>query len=309
MTYTDIKKQMMDGKMDSFYIFSGEDIEVQRAYVNKIAEVKGQKVKRVDTVLEATKSKSGGLMSNPVCYVCRDDDDFQKNESAWDKVEFLLGANTLIYIATKLDKRLKFYSTFENRIVIFDHMSEQILTKHIKQKIDLSTENCKELIRICENDYGRILTEIDKIKQYAGGKLLANDSFTHLLNDGTLYQPPEGAIFKWVDAMISGRPKLAFKLYEDCIATGESSLKLLSVLYQGVKRLLQVQSCPTTNVQQVTGLTGWEINLVKNYTGIYETIELVDAMRNIKKLETGIKTGEIDEEYTVPYAMISLLSA
>ena len=312
MTYSDIKKHLMDGTTEPFYIFTGEEFEVQRAYINRIAQSKNQIVKRVDTIAEATKGRSGGLLGQSVCYVCRDDSDFQKNESAWDKIETLLNGNTLIYQITKIDKRSKFYTTYEHKIVTFDHMTEQVLIKHIREHIDLSVTNCKELIRICENDYGRILSEIDKIEQFVRSDVtvdgvLYDGAFVHLVNDGTLYRPPEDAIFKWVDAVISGKPNLSFKLWQECVDIGEPTLRLLLVLYQGVRRLLQVQSCPTSNVTEVTGLTQWEIGLVKNYQNIYSNGELVNAMRNIKSLETAIKTGEVDEEFAVPYAMVSLL--
>jgi len=323
MTFTDIKRQLQAQRLDNLYIFTGEELEVQRAYINRIAEAKQQLVRRIDSVTEAIKTKGRGLLDNPICFVCRDDADFQKTESAWDSLETLLGDNTLIYVATKIDKRSKFYTNFEKRIVIFDHMTEQVLIKHIKEQVNLSTDNCKELIRVCEADYGRILTEIDKINMLLDADearpfeiatdsiqsaMTTNEAFEKLLKDGTIYQPPTDAIFSWVDALLSGKSRLAFKLWQECIDLGEPSLRLLLVLYQGVKRLLQVQSCEVKDISTNTGLTTWEINLVKDKVGIYHTGELVEALRNIKAIETGIKTGLIEEEFSVPYAMISLLS-
>lgn len=309
MTFSDIKQQLKEGKTLPFYVFCGEELEVQRIYINKIAESKNQVVKRVDTVAEVVKSRSGGLFGQSICFVCRDDMDFQKNEELWDKLESMLNDNTLIYLATKLDKRSKFYSAFDNvfvnRLVVFDHMTEQVLTKHIKEHVNLSTANCKELIRVCEGDYGRILNEIDKIKCFDNEAV--NVACVQLLRDGTIYQPPTDAIFNWVDAVLSGKPILSFKLWQECVDLGEPTLRLLLVLYQGVKRLLQVQSCEAKDVLANTGLSQWEINLVKNHVGIYSNGELVSAMRQIKQLETDIKIGGVEEEYAVPYAMVSLI--
>lgn len=314
MTFSDIKQQIRDGKTLPFYVFSGEEIEVQRIYINKIAESKNQVVKRVDTVAEVVKAKSGGLFGQSICFVCRDDMDFQKNESLWETIESMLNDNTLIYVATKLDKRSKFYNAFDgvfsDRLVVFDHMTEQVLIKHIREQINLSVDNCRELIRICENDYGRILNEIDKIQrytQYLGPAKMEDGVFEKLLKDGTIYQPPTDAIFNWVDAVLSGKPILSFKLWQECVDLGEPTLRLLLVLYQGVKRLLQVQSCQAKNISENTGLSQWEVNLAKKNIGIYSNGELVSAMRQIKQLETAIKIGEVDEEYTVPYAMVSLI--
>ena len=319
MTTTTIKQQLIDGTTSHFYVFTGDELEVQRVYINRIAEVKNQVVRRIDSVAEALKAKGLGMIGKSFCFVCREDADFQKNDEAWDKVEALLKDNTLIYQVTKLDKRSKFYDTLKDRVVSFDYMSEPILIKHIREHINLSVDNCKKLIQVCESDYGRILNEVDKILEYGAGvqtvpvdtlETSRYDSFfSTLMNDGAIYQPPEDAIFKWVDAMLSGKPCLAFKLFQECLDIGEPSLRLLFVLYQGVRRLLQVQSCESKDVAKTTGLTQWEINLVKDKVGIYRTGELVEALRNIKSLETAIKIGEVEDEYTVPYAMISLLSA
>ena len=309
MTYGDIKYQLMQGTTDRFFVFGGDEIEVQNIYIRKIADVNNQTIRRIDSVAEVSKSGNRGLLGKSVCFVCRDDADFQKNESAWDKIESLLKDNTLIYLATKLDKRSKFYSRWDSRIVIFDYMQEPVLLKHIREHIQLSKDNGKELIRMCEGDYGRILTEINKIDSYmtATDTDDANKSFEHLVTDGTLYRAPDDAIFDWVDAVLSGKSRLAFQRYQDCLAIGEPSLRLLLVLYQGVKRLLQVQSCETKNIAETTGLTQWEINTVKEHVGVYRIWELVTALNNIKRLETSIKTGGIDEEFAVPFAMVSIL--
>lgn len=315
MTFSDIKEQIREHKTLPFYVFSGDEIEVQRIYINKIAESKNQVVKLVDTVAEVVKARSGGLFGQSICFVCRDDMDFQKNEALWDKIESMLNDNTLIYLTTKLDKRSKFYNAFDgivfnDRLVVFDHMTDQVLIKHIKEHINLSTDNCKELIRVCESDYGRILNEIDKIQrytQYLGPAKMEDGVFEKLLKDGTIYQPPTDAIFNWVDAVLSGKPILSFKLWQECVDLGEPTLRLLLVLYQGVKRLLQVQSCQAKDISANTGLSQWEINLVKNHVGVYSSGELVSAMRQIKQLETDIKIGGIEEEYAVPYAMVSLI--
>ena len=312
MTYGEVKTQIRDGTTRALYVFFGEEIEVQNVYVKKIAESAKKVIKRVDTVAEALKYKGEGLLRQSFCFVCRDDTDFQKNEGAWDKVESLLNGNTLIYIATKVDKRSKFFTHFSGIGLNFEPLSEQVLTKHIRERLPLSKESCAELIRVCEQDYGRVLSEVDKVERYTQSEVGASNvdiGFKQLLSDGTIYQPPTDAIFKWVDAILLGKPRLAFKLLQECENIGEPALRLLFVLYQGVRRLLQVQSCTAKDISSNTGLSTWEINLVKDKVGVYRTGELVEALRNIKRLETGIKTGEIDEECAVPFAMVSLLSA
>ena len=308
MTYSDIKGHLLNGTVPNFLIFCGEEREVQRIYINKIAENKKQILKRIDSVGEALKNQGLSLLSQSFCYVCSEDTDFQKAESAWDSIKESIGSNTLIYQIQKIDKRSKFYGYFSESILMFDHMTEQVLTKHIREHSELSQNACKMLIEVCDYDYNRILLELGKIEAYVEitGKIW-DTAFFELLNDGTIYRPPTDAIFDWVNAVLNGKPRQAFNLYEECKRLGEPSLRLLLVLYQGVKRLLQVQSCESSNIAENTGLTQWEINLVKDFIGVYRTGELVEALRNIRELEMGIKTGQIEEEISVPCAMINLI--
>ena len=308
MTYSDIKGHLLNGTVPNFLIFTGDEREVQRRYIERIAENKKQTIKKIDTMGEALKTQGISLFNQSFCYVCSEDTDFQKADQVWENITSMIGSNTLIYQVPKLDKRSKFYGYFENDILVFDHMTEQVLTKHIREQSELSQSACKELIDVCESDYSRILLELDKIRTYVEltGETW-DTAFYNLLSDGTIYQPPTDAIFEWVDAVLSGKPRQAFKLYDECKELGEPSLRLLLVLYQGVKRLLQVQSCESSNIAESTGLTQWEINSVKDFIGVYRTGELVEALRNIRDLEVGIKTGRIEEGISVPCAMINLI--
>lgn len=310
MTYSDIKQQISSQTLDRFFIFSGNELEVLHIYINKIADVNNQTIRTIDSISEITKIKSGGLVNQSFCFVCYGDDIFQKDEKAWDKVSALLKQNTLIYVPTSVDKRSKFYNHFSDKIVMFDYMQRPVLIKHIKEHINLSTDNCNVLADVCENSFSRILLEIDKIKCYCdamGSEANADIIFQQLLNDGTIYQPPTDAIFDWVDSVLEGKPRKAFKLYQDCIDMGEPPLKLITVLYQGIKRLLQVQSCTTKNISDNTGLSLWEINLVTPHIGIYGTSELVNALKDLRKLEVSIKTGKVEDSFAVPYALIFIL--
>ena len=310
MTYTDIKGHLLNGTVPNFLIFCGDEREVQRVYINKIAESKKQILKRIDGVGEALKNQGLSLFSQSYCYVCSDDADFQKAENVWDKISDMVGENTLIYQVSKIDKRSKFYNHFESIITTFDHMTEQVLTKHIREHSELSVNACKTLCEICEYDYSRILSELDKISIYKEVSGVGWDTaLMDLMGNGTIYVPPTDAIFKWVNAVLGGKPQQSFRLYEECKAIGEPSLRLLLVLYQGVKRLLQVQSCEVKDICENTGLSQWEVNLVKDFVGIYRNAELVDALRDIRAIEVGIKTGQIEEELSVPCAMINLLRA
>lgn len=314
-----VKQQIKNKKFDSFYIFTGDEIEVQRIYIKKIAEQSGTRVSRPDTVLEIVSRLSGKSMFNqPTCYVIIDDNDFIKNESAWDKVENMLNDNILILQLSSIDKRSKFYKRYKDKIVSFERLSDDLLIKYIQREIPLSKRNSERLISICENDYSRILLEIDKIMHYVNSDMplfgFVDDSeadcaFNALVKDGTIYRPAKDVVFDWVDAILVNDVNKAFELYQDCERRNVSPLAMLSLLYTAVKQTLQVKDCIRENVDiaKNTGLSNYQINIAKSRVQYNSIGDLVYMLRLIRETEVGIKTGKVDSETVIPQLMVKIL--
>lgn len=313
MEITTIQKQIKDKSVNNFYIMSGEEIAVQDIYIKKIAECKQLNILRADTIAEITvKLNNKAFISSSYCYIVHNDNDFLKAENSWDKVISSIGNNILILIYDNIDKRSKFYKRFINDIAVFEHLGEDILIKYIQKQIDLSVNNCKMLIDICEYDYSRILLEIDKIFQFKDYDFDADDkmadkAFIQLVNDGTIYRPPKDAIFDLVDSICRGNIDKSYQLYEDCKAINESPLAIISVLYNNMKQMLQVQSCNNSDIAKSTGLTSWQIMQAKDKIGAYSIRELVNALKVIQKTEQAIKTGEIEQDMAIDYIMLNIL--
>ena len=307
-----VKQHIKDKKFDKFYIFTGPEIQLQNIYINKIAEVAGLVVSRLDSVVDLYKSKRGAsLVNNRYCYVIRDDKDFMKNEAAWNSIERMIGDNLLILLYTQIDKRNKFYKHYKDKQVVFEYLEPAVLVKYIKKELDLSDTKALRLAEICENDYARILLEIDKIKTfkaaYKAQKLSDEEALDRLLKDGDIYQPPKDAVFDFVAKVLDRTPKSAFQLLEECKEVGEAPLIMQSVMYTQFKHLLQYQSCASKDISVSTGLTGWDIKLVKDKKDNYRTGELVWILRFLRSLEKGIKIGEIEPDMCMDYTLVNIL--
>lgn len=298
-----VKKQIKSGELDNFYLFTGDEIEAQRIYINKIAEVTGRVVYRLDTVADVLKQRAG-LIKKPTLYVVRDDKDFMQAEKAWSEIDELLDDKLLIFQITVADKRTKFYKFFADRIVTFNYMDVDVLYKYIQKEVSLSDKNTEQLIHVCGSSYGRILLETDKIKQFASqGNVAPDVACEILMRDGTIFRPPEDAIFDFVDAVLQAKPQKAYMLLEDCKAIGEPSLRLISVLYTNVKRVMQVQTCNSNDICKSTGLSAWDVKCAKKNLNYWQGTELVSFLKVLQKVEKGIKTGEIEEAVAVEYAL------
>ena len=318
MDVTTLKAKIKSKQLPSYLIFSGPEWKVQQIYILQIAKSLSKSVRYIDCLDDIqNRFKNRSFMSQSFVYVVRDDKELLTNISITERLNNgVLGDNILIHIITTVDKRTKFYKEYKDSIIEFDYLSQQILTKYIKKEISLSDKNCYTLIEICEHDYGRILLEIDKIKRI--GKVtfteVGNDNnydadatFQMLLKDGTIYQPPYDAIFDLVAAILDRNVRLSFDLLDQCYSVGEATLVMLSVLYNNAKAVLQLQTCESNDVTKSTGLNGWQIKNAKPHVGKYADEELVDMLYLIQSYESGIKTGNIEEEFVMPLLLTKVL--
>ena len=312
MEVSAVKAQIQSKNFDGFYIFTGPELKVLDIYINQIAKVFNASIVRLEEATELLKRLNNTFLLSKThqIYVLRDCKEFLSNEQLQAKFErFKASESIVILVYDSIDKRTKAYNKFKDRIVQFDYLSEDILVKYVQKEIPLSERNARGLIQICDRDYGRILLEIDKIKNYANGFVgnYGYDNLFHMLLDsGVIYQSPQDRIFDFVDAVLQYKPKKAFELYNECMEYGENILTLISVLYSNAKQLLQYQAYDGNNLEKATGLTAFQVKLAKNRKGCYTNDELIFLMDVLRKCEQGIKRGIIESGIAIFYILVSL---
>ena len=132
-------------------------------------------------------------------------------------------------------------------------------------------------------------------------------AFEILLKDGTIYQPPYDAIFDLVDAILDRNVNKAFDLLQQAYDVGEATLVMLTVLYNNAKAVLQVQTYQGDSITKATGLTGWQIKNAKPHVGKYLDDDLIYILQLCQKLESGIKTGKIEDEFAMQYLLTHIM--
>ena len=311
MDVSTLKAKIKSKQIPHYLIFTGPEWKVQQIYIRQIAKVLGLEVVYLDNYSEVySKIRSRTLTSSSKLFLLRDDTEIQSSDKiTTQRITDSLKDNFLIHILTNTDKRKKYYKENQDRIVDFEPLSDSALKKYIKREVNLSDNNCQRLIEVCEHSYGRILLEIDKIKQMCRVQYDCTDDevVEHLLKDGTIYQPPYDAIFDLVAAILDRRINKAFDLLQQSYAVGEATMVMLSVLYNNAKAVLQVQSYKGDNLSKATGLTGWQIKNAKPHVRKYSDKELIHMMQMIQKVESGIKTGQIEDEIAMSYLLVSVL--
>ena len=328
MTITELKKQIRHKDVQPFYCFIGEEIGIRNIYIHKMVEFLDATLMVVDKVADTMTSTTNSLLSKRRVFVVYDDMDFLKHEEVWEKFSNgeVLKKDVLILVYNSLDKRTKFYKQYDLSIVEFNRLNDTILSVYVQNEIALSDKNTKILMEICENDYSRIMLEIDKIWGYVNANtkklkirtmgitlcdepsITYDEAFEKLLADGTIYIPPYDAIFDFVDAVLRHKVKFVYNLLEQCKAIGEYNLALISVLYTNAKQMLQVMACPANaNIEETTGLTSWQIKCARDRVGFYKIGDLVYIMRVVQDTEKKIKQGIIEDSVAIDYVLASIL--
>lgn len=314
METTEIKSHIKNKSFSNFYIFSGSEWKIQRLYIDQISKVSGKELRYIDSISDIYgKRNSTSFIKKSYLYVVRDDKEIIQNEKIQSQLNNIIGSNILILILTSVDKRLKFYKSYQDSICEFGSLKPEILTKYIRKEINLSNSNCDKLMEVCEYDYGRCLLEIDKIHSYAvdaqihGYDMDSNESFEDLLKAGIIYQPPKDAIFDFIDAILDADVNLSFNLYHQCLAVGEAVMVMISVLYNNTKALLQVQSYKGNNLEKATGLTSWQIMNAKKHLNKRSIRELLDIIEYCQESQQAIVTGRIDEEFIMENLLTRIL--
>lgn len=316
MKLSDLQKQIVSKNLDRVLLLYGEEVAIMDIYLDKIYKATGGDVFRFDTVKEAYAKLVQRRITtgNSRVFVVRDDKDFFKADKEWGKVFTAAesGADYLIVIHSTMDRRSKFYKQNQERLCEFEKLSSSVLANYIEKLLPgMSTKEKEQFAELCECNYSRILLEADKVRHYAQS-INTNDyaqCIVKLLKSGVIFQPIGDITFLFTDSILTRNKKDTAKYMLRAKAIGESEILTLSVLYNGFKQILMVQGLGSDQSEpsKRTGLTPWQVKMAKEKQGHYSIAELVNALKVIRFVEKGIKTGAIDSDIAVEYVIVNIM--
>jgi DNA polymerase III delta subunit len=315
MKLPDLQKQIVSKNIDHVLLLFGEEVAIMDIYLDKIYKATGGDVFRFDSVKEAyaklvqRRITAGG----PRVFVVRDDKDFFKADKEWAKVFTAAenGADYLILIYSTMDRRSKFYKQNQEKLCEFEKLSSSTLAGYINRLLPgMTSAETEQFAEVCECSYSRILLEANKVQHYAKvSRLEYGAAFRELLKQGVIFQPIGDITFLFTDAILTRNKRDTAKYLLQAKSIGESEILTLSVLYNGFKNILMVQGLGSDQSEPCkrTGLTPWQVKMAKEKQGHYSIAELVDALKVIRFVEKGIKTGAIDADVAVEYVIVNIM--
>lgn len=313
MELVNLMKKISEDNIPHFLILFGEEQKILELYEDKIAEkLQAKKVmcESVSNFVSTAGRKS--IDKSKKVYIVQEDMNYLKAEDSWDKIQKYVRNNYIILRYHSLDKRSAFVKKNQQNIVEFSHLSDDVLQQYIQRDLpDLSDENVSKLISYCNNDYGRILLEIDKVKQYMKSIKSKNEDkcFEELDKQGLFHKEIGDITFELTDAVLGGYPEKAIQKLDEAKRKGEPSMMIATILYTGFRNLLSYQGLGKNKQGAVerTGMTNGEVWRCSKLIGGYSITEIKRNMFLCQKVESGIKMGTIDEDIALEYLVLSCL--
>jgi DNA polymerase III delta subunit len=314
MELVDLMKRISSNDIPHFLILFGEEQTILNIYLTHILEVTNTKRISADSVSYVMQNINKKRFDKSVrLYVVQDDMAFLKAEDSWETVRNTSTKDYIILRYHSLDKHSAFVKKNQQNLVEFARLSKEVLQTYISKDLpDLSEKNSSKLVEYCNYDYGRILMEIDKVKQYMSVRtdLTIDSCFVQLDKQGLFHKEIGDITFELTNAVLGGYIETAIQKLDEAKRKGEPAMMIVSILYNGFRNLLAYQGLGSNKqgAMERTGMTKGELYGCTKNVGGYSIAEVKRNMLKCQEIESGIKMGTIDEDIALEYAVLSCLA-
>lgn len=314
MELVDLMKRISANDIPHFLILFGEEQTILNIYLTHILEATNTKRISADSVSYVMQNINKKSLDKSIrLYIVQDDMAFLKAEDSWETVRNTPTKDYIILRYHSLDKRSAFVKKNQQNLVEFSRLTKEVLQTYISKDLpDLSEKNSSKLVEYCNYDYGRILMEIDKIKQYSSVRtdLTIDSCFVQLDKQGLFHKEIGDITFELTNAVLGGYPETAIQKLDEAKRKGEPAMMIVSILYNGFRNLLAYQGLGSNKqgAMERTGMTKGELYGCTKNVGGYSIAEVKRNMLKCQEIEAGIKMGTIDEDIALEYAVLSCLA-
>ena len=181
----DLKKELLDNKLNKIYVFYGEDFGIRKHYIDKISTFFNSKPKYTNDFTSIklsgkTRTLFGDSRTLVVIY---DDENFAKQPSTEIQkfIDNLKDYTCIFEYETALENSTLF-KEFDEYITYFPVVQDNIAKEFVDSELKLEANNAIELAHNCGNNYNSILMESNKIKEYANAKQVSDQNAYETLN-------------------------------------------------------------------------------------------------------------------------------
>ena len=278
----ELQGQIREGNLLPFYIFTGDEIELQNIYLKQMGNVV-----RIDRVSDIYNKITSKLISGKFAvYVVRDDMDFIKSEKTWSTISSKIRNAVLVVQVTTPSKCKKFIKELNDCVVEFNHMTTKQLLNVVN--MNCSVSNKQYFIEACNNDLNTINNYLDIFKRAGITEL------NKKIVDEYIPTKEDVTVFQLADAVMKKDEQIVFRLLDQLLEDKNNVMGIIYAIYSQLHKCVLVEGYrDEKDISKVTGINSWICNNILRYNRI-EPARLLTALRLVQKYDQGIKTGKYD---------------
>lgn len=319
----DLKRELVEEKLEKLYIFTGKEHTIRRIYLEKIFSLKGNHkyCESVSNIFQELSKKS--LIPMDYVYYCYNDEDFlkQKKETMEKLTELLKKSNSIVVLVFEdIDTTSTIYKTFSDNFTSFDFVQDEIARKYVKKELDCPNYIAHEIAYNCNNDYGKILFECDKIKNFKYDSRFMNesqqmrsekdhtiDAFEYLVMSKMLFEKREAPTPEEVSEAFIKRDKKKFTEYHYVFKYLELDiLYYLPDIYDTVNIMLMCKmygKWDGSSKAYNAGLYWGRVKKIREYVTPYSVDDLLNILEVLQRLDSDIRLGNIQRDLGFDYLL------
>ena len=171
----------------------------------------------------------------------------------------------------------------------------------------ISSEYGIKIINRCDNDYGKILLNLKKLKILAMiNNTTINEIYPEAIKENLIPISNTDILSDFSECILDADINNVWLFLKLLRNNNEASIKLLGIIYNNLRSLMLVQACSSKNISQKTGLDDWLAKKLLNYTNVYDISTLVKSLSFLRESEVGLKSGNIDENMVLENCLVNI---
>ncbi|MBR3152774.1 MAG: DNA polymerase III subunit delta [Clostridia bacterium] len=322
MSYETLEKSLSEKKLDSIYLFWGNDKFLLDEAVKKIKKIFGDLQLGINYIL-IDENNLGDIIPNietpafgynKKLIIIRNSGFFKKeNKNAnikdslmnyIEKNDDLIKDSCIIIFIEEDVNKYSFYKLLEKRacVVDFEYLKPAQIKVRLKKicnayKVNISDNDLMYLIEVVGTDMQDLINEIRKLIEYAGsGNTIKKEDIDILAT-----KQIQAVIFNLTDLLGEKKIDEALNILDNLIYQKEPLAKILITLYNHFKKvyLASLALKNGEDIALVLDLKANQMFLISKYrrqAGFFKIDELKKILAELSELDYKYKIGEIDLE-------------
>ena len=325
MTQENLEKELKQGKINSIYLFYGEELYLLENAVKKIKKLFGELILGINYI-QINENNVNGLIQDietpafgfeKKLIIVKNTGLFKKDTKSNSKasielqksiaeyiqknIKTIQSTTVLIFIEDEISKcELQKVIDTNGIVCNFERLKPIDIKKKLKQicnsyEVDISEQNLNLIIDIAGTNLQSLINEIRKLIEYTGkGGTISKEAIDKLVT-----KEFEFRIFDLTDNLGKKDISKAIEILKDLIYNKEPIQKIVITLYNHFKKLYITKLCEKRkkDLLPVLNLKSNQMFLVTKYkkqASYFETNELRKILDELIKLDDKYKSGLID---------------